>query len=177
MKKPIQYVVIALMLLSGAFAVWLPFYIWPKEVVVDFDGVMYQEGVSSSYDTVAISINGHINNRLFGGRTYLGKIIIDEMEVRDEWKTQTVKINFNSKGLGVMYYLDEEDSNYSLVPHAYISMGDMGSSIVLSLIGEGDVNTHMFAGSTFIAGPATDRAGAVEISNDLMEGFMEKPLE
>ncbi|MBN2851555.1 MAG: hypothetical protein JXQ23_02330, partial [Clostridia bacterium] len=112
-----------------------------------------------------------------GGRTYLGKIIIDKMEVREEWKTQTVKINFDTDGMGVMYYLDKEDSNYSLVPHAYVSMGDMGSSIVLSLIDEGDVNTHMLANSTMIAGPADDRSEAVMLSNELMKKYLDNEIK
>ena len=177
MKKPIQYLVIAMMILSGVFAIWLPLHIWPKEVVIDYDGIMYEEGNPSDYESVTISINGHINNRLFGGRTYLGKIIIDKMDVREDWKTQTVKINFNTKGMGIMYYLEEKDSDYSLVPHAYISIGDMGTSIVLSLIKDNNAETHMFAGSTLIVGPAVDRAGAVDISNELMEKFLDKPVE
>ena len=177
MKKPIQYIVIALMILSGVFAVWLPLHIWPKEVVIDYDGIMYLEGNPTSYETVSISLNGHINNRLFGGKTYLGKILIDKMEVREDWKTQTVKIDFNKKGMGVMYYLSEDDSKAKLVPHAFVSMGDMGSAIVLSLIKDNDAGTHMFSGSTLIAGPASERNGAVTISNELMEGFLETPLE
>jgi hypothetical protein len=177
MKKVIQYSVIAIMILSGIFAVWLPLHIWPKEVANDFEGVMFVEGDPQSFETVSISLNGHINNRLFGGRTYLGKIIIDKMDVREEWKTQNVRINFNSKGLGIMYYLDEKDSDYSLVPHAYVSMGDMAGSLAMSLIEEGKAEIHMFKGSTFFAGPAANRDEAIALSNDLMTKFLENPLE
>jgi len=177
MKKPMQYILLLVMILSAVFTVWLPIYIWPKEVVTEFDGIMFTEGDSMNYEEVNIQLNGHINKRMFGGERYLGKIIVDKMDVREEWKTQTVRINFNTKGLGVMYYLDESNDDAKLVPHAYVSIGDKGTSIVLSLIKDEDAETHMFADSMMIAGPAADRAGAVDLANDLMRKFLDDPLQ
>lgn len=177
MKKPMQYILLGIMILSAVFTVWLPIYIWPKEVSMEFDGIMFEEGNPSYSETVTIELRGHINKRMFGGRRYLGKIIIDKMDVRDEWATQTVRINLNTKGIGVMYYFDEKGTSSDLVPHAYVSMGNKGSSIVLSLIQDAKAETHMFPGSMMIAGPAADRAEAVDLSNELMKRFLDNPID
>ena len=80
MKKTMQYVLLAVMILSAVFTVWLPIYIWPKEVVTEFEGVMFVDGDPAITETVSIKLNGHLNKRMFGGERYLGKIVIDEME-------------------------------------------------------------------------------------------------
>lgn len=176
MKKPVQFLLLLVMIASAVFTVWFPIYIWPKEVVVEFQGVMFTDGDSSEYETVSIELNGHINKKMFGGERYLGKIIIDKMDVRKEWEEQTVRINFDTKGLGVMYYLDESTADYELVPHAIVSIGDKGSSVVLSLIGDATESTHMIQGSTMIAGPADDRSAGVSIANKLMKKYLDNPI-
>lgn len=172
MKKSIQYILLAVMIASAIFTVWFPIYIWPKEVEMRFEGVMFREGDPSYSETVSIELSGHINNRAFGGRKYLGKIIIDKMDVSEEFKTQTVQIKLNAKGLGVLYYLDETNGDYSLVPHAMVSMGNKGTSISLSFLEGNDPDNHMFEGSLMIAGAAMDREGAVDLSNRLMKNFL-----
>ena len=177
MKKPMQYLLLAVMIVSAIFTVWLPIYIWPKEVALEYDAVIFEEGNPAISEPATIQIKGHINNRMFGGRRYLGKIIIEELEVPEEWRTQTVRINFNIKGMGIMYFLEEKEGDYELVPFAYVSMGDKATSTVLSLIKDRDADTHMFAGSTMVAGPASDRAAAVRVSNELMNKFLDNPIE
>ena len=177
MKKPLQWLLLGVMILSAVFTVWLPIYIWPKEVNMEFDGIMYEEGNPSVYETTTIELSGHLNKRMFGGERFLGKIKIEKMDVSEEWKNQTVRVNFNTRGMGVLQYLDDSTGEYNLVPHAYVSIGEKGTSLVLSLIGDGDEETHIFAGSTMFAGPASNRAEAVELSNELMRKFLDNELK
>jgi hypothetical protein len=139
---------------------------------------MFRAGEADYEESVQVEVTGHMNNRIFGSKKFLGKILIDKMPLRDDFKDQTIQVKFNKKGLGMMVYLDESNGvdNRQLIPEAYIAMSKKGDEIAISFLEGGDTATHMFDQSLMIAGPATDRAQAVDKANELLAEVLDTPL-
>lgn len=167
------------MIAVSAAAVFLPIHIWPKEIKAEYEAAMFRAGDSDYTETVNVLVEGHMNNRLFGGKKFLGKILIDEMPIKDDFKEQTIQIKFNGKGLGMVVYRDDGNGagDYTLIPEAYITMTSKGDEIAISFFEDGDTNTHMFDGSLMIAGPATNRQQAITVSNKLFEKILDDPIK
>ncbi|MBN2557719.1 MAG: hypothetical protein JXB33_03070 [Clostridia bacterium] len=177
MGKMNKYAIYAIMLIVSAMALLLPLYVWPREVASEFEGVMFRDGDPSYHETVSIEIEGHMNKRLFGGRTFLGTVSIDKMPVRDDFKSQRIQVKFNSAGLGRLVYLETVDGVRSLKTEGFMSMSPEAGSLTIIFLEGADAEDFDFAGGLLIAGPATDRDGAVAAANSMFGDFIEKPLE
>lgn len=176
MKSFKKYGLLALMIVVAGLSVFLPIYIWPKEVDMEFDGVMFNGEVSYS-ETVHIEITGHINRRLFGGTLFLGKIKLDGSGISDEFQKQTVQIKYNLSDIGVLKYLDESTGKMRLVEKGFAAMPLDVSWLIISL-NEGDnVDDHKIEGSMIIAGPAVNRSEAVALANEIFDKLLEEPLK
>ncbi len=178
MKKLKKYIVLLIMIAASATAIFLPIHIWPKEVYSEYEAVMFRAGEPGYMETVNVEVEGYMNNRLFGGKKFLGKILIDEMPLRDDFKDQTIQIKFNGKGLGMMVYLDDSNGtgDYSFIPEGHIAMNKTGEKIAISFLEGGDTATYVFDGSLMIAGPAATREQAVSVSNMLFDKVLDNPI-
>lgn len=154
------------MILVSAFSVFLPLYIWPKDVGNEIDAVMYTEGDNSVYTEVFVDIDGHFNRRLFGGTKFTGKIRFEGTGFREDYYSQNVSIKFDSDGIGILRYLDESGQTLKLVQKGYICMPMDVSYIVVSWGDIEDINEHDVRGSTIVAGPVQDINSAVSLTGE-----------
>ena len=172
-KKMQKYGLIALMIIVAAFSVFLPLYIWPREVWNEFDAVMFTEGKTSEYIEVSIDIDGHMNRRLFGGSRFAGKIKLEGSGLPEEYYTQNISIRLDANGIGILRYLDEGGEEIKLVQKGYVSMPMDVSYILISWGDAEDIGNHDVRGSTVIAGPFEDEASAESFFISKFAKFMD----
>ncbi|MFO7611051.1 MAG: hypothetical protein R6W99_00990 [Clostridia bacterium] len=177
MGKMNKYAIYAIMLIVSVVALLLPLYVWPKEVASEFEGAMFRDGDSSYHEAVSIEITGHMNKRLFGGRTFLGKISMDKMPVKEDFRNQRIQIKFNSAGVGRLVYLETVDGVRSLKTEGFISMSLKADSIAIIFLEGADAGDFDFGGGLLIAGPASNRSEAVAGANSMFGISIAKPLE
>ena len=173
MKSMKKYGIIALMLVAAAFSVFLPIYIWPKDVANEFDAVMYTEGFASEYTEVHVDISGHFNRRLFGGTRFIGKVKLEGTGLPEEYYTQNVNVRFDRDDIGVLKYFDESGEQLRLVDKGYISMPMDVSYVIISWGESEDINNHDISGSTIITGPVPDISAAENFVSDKLSKLMD----
>ena len=171
-----KYGIIALMIIVSGFSVFLPLYIWPKEIVNEFDAVMINEEASYS-EMVSVKIDGHMNRKLFGGTRFTGKIKLEGSDLPEDYQSQNIQIKFGSDGIGVLKYLDESGEKLRLVEKGYISMPMNASYIVVSLIEGEDVEQADISVGVFIAGPSSKREHIIVLVNEKFKKILEQPLK
>ena len=176
MKVFRKYGIIALMIIISGFSVFLPLYIWPKEVVNEFDAVMISEETTYS-ETVTVKIDGHMNRRLFGGTRFTGKIKLEGSDLSEDFQSQNIQLKFGSDGIGILKYLDESGEKLRLVEKGYISMPMNASYIVVSLIEGEDVEQADIFDGVFIAGPASQREHIIALINEKLIRILDEPLK
>lgn len=176
MKSFKKYGILALMLVVAGLSVFLPIYIWPKEVDVEFDGIMFNEETTYS-ETVHIEISGHINKRLIGGTLFLGKIKLEGSNISEEYQKQTIQIKLNLSHIGILKYLDESTGSRRLVEKGFVAMPIDVNMIAISLAEGETVDDHEIPGSLIIAGPAASRSEAVSLANEIFFKLLEEPLK
>ena len=170
-----KYGIIALMILISAFSVFLPLYIWPKEVANEFDAVIISEEQVYT-DSIAVEISGHMNRRLFGGTRFTGKIKMDYSGLPDEFIEQNIQIKFDLAGIGVLKYLDESGERLQMVEKGFVAMPLDVSYIVISINDGESIKEHKVNGSIIIAGPAKTREQALDIANESFKKILNAPI-
>jgi hypothetical protein len=175
MKGSKKYGIIAIMIIASAFSVFLPIYVWPKDVSNEFDAVMF-DADSSLEEIVSVNIRGHMNRRLFGGIRYTGKIKIEGSSLPDEYVSQNIQLKFGTDGIALLRYLDESGEKLKLVQKGYVHMPLDIQYIVISITdGENAKEANVNEGY-FIAGPATGRQDILGMVNEKLEKILDDPI-
>jgi len=176
MKVFRKYGIIALMIIISGFSVFLPLYIWPKEVFNEFDAMMISEETSYS-EMVTVKIDGHMNRKLFGGTRFTGKIKLEDSDLSEDYQSQNIQLNFGSDGIGILKYLDESGEKLRLVEKGYVSMPMNASYIVVLLIDGEDVEQADITDGIFIAGPSSQREQILALVNEKFNKILDEPLK
>lgn len=177
MNKGIKkYGIIGLMILVSAFSVFLPLYIWPKEVASEYEAVMFEEGTGTS-QVITVDIDGHFNRRLFGGTKFLGKIKMEGSPLPERYQEQNIQIKFGRDQVGVLIYLEENDGKMRLVQKGYASMPKDLSYAVIVLTGGEKVADANFKDGLFIAGPSSTKEQSISLVNEKFRKLLEEPIE
>ena len=176
MKVFRKYGIIALMIIISGFSVFLPLYIWPKEVFNEFDAVMISEE-AAYMETVSVTVNGHMNRKLFGGTRYTGKIKLIGSGLSEDYQSQNIQIKFGIDGIGLLKYIDESGEKLRLVEKGYVYMPMDASYIVIALIFGEDVEQADVMEGVFIAGPASERLQVLALVNEKFEKILDEPFE
>ena len=175
MSKLNKYGIIALMIIISGFSIFLPLYIWPKEVFNEFDAVMFIDE-AEAMQTVSVRIDGHMNKRLFGGTRFTGKVKLEGSEMPEEYYTQNIRINFGTDGIGVLVYLDESTENMRLVDKGYICM-PLDVSYLVAVITKGeDVKEADATDGIFIVGPSHDKTQVLALVNEKLGKVLDEEI-
>lgn len=177
MNKGIKkYGIIALMIVVSAFSVFLPLYIWPKEVANEFEAIMFEEETGTS-QVITVDIDGHFNKRLFGGTKFLGEIKMEGSSLPESYQDQNIQIKFDRDQIGVLIYLEEDDGDTRLVQKGYASIPkDLSYVVIVLTEGEkvADVNAE---DGIFIAGPSNSKEESIILVNEKFNKLLEEPIE
>ncbi len=161
-KKLIYCIVIILLIASVAF------YFYPRDISLQYDGIMYRLGDAKDSQTIKISINGYISKGLFKGDTFDGTISIGD------WQLPKIHMRFDKFDRGNVFYFDESLGEY----RAYGDMisRDIRKELTITVLEkdkENDGGSSWSSGNgLMISAPASNRKDALEISNRLMKDIL-----
>ncbi|GAA0488274.1 hypothetical protein GCM10008986_12390 [Salinibacillus aidingensis] len=170
------------MILVTAVLLFTLWYIYPKPYTHTFEGVRYQLGSENMgmEEPVTIKLDGEIQNRLFGNRTFRGTILIDGQNIPPENAGEVgIQFDIKDRGDGVKYTVIKEDENY---PSLYF----LGTIFLNQQLGELALTIHdqRESGSRWsskdgmmITAPAGNRSEALSTANKLMSEILQQPLE
>ena len=170
-----KYGIIALMILISAFSIFLPLYIWPKEVANEFEAVMFEDGTGTA-QIITVEIDGHFNRRLFGGTKFLGEIKMEGAPLPESYQEQNIQIKFGRDQVGVLIYLEENDGNIRLVQKGFASMPkDLSYAVIVLTEGEKVADANVDDG-LFIAGPSTNKEQSITLVNEKFSKVLVEPI-
>lgn len=171
-----KYGIIALMILASAFSIFLPIYIWPKEVNTKFEAVMFEQGTETS-QVITVKIDGHFNRRFFGGTKFLGDIEMEGAPLQESYQEQSIQIKFGLDQVGVLIYLEESDGDMRLVEKGYASIPkDLSYAVIVLTDGE-EIKEANVEDGVFIAGPSTEKDNILALINEKLDKLLDEPIE
>ena len=161
-RRIISYALIVL------FIMFSMIYFYPREINSEYDAIMYRLGDSNYSENIKVSITGYISKGFLKGDKFEGTITIGDN------KLSKINTRFDNFGRGLLFCFDEDTGDYG-------SYGDMFSNkrmkeFTICILEE---DKQRKGGKTWspvdglmISAPASNRAEALEISNNLMEDVL-----
>lgn len=173
-KRLFAFAICFLVLLEAVFFVW--FYS-PKPLNHTFEGISYQLGTNQNVKPEIIHIEGTLQRNWNGARTFSGIIEIEDEEL--PIPNHEITIKFETEGRGSMRYSGFSEGK--LYSHSYGSLyieKDFSSFTIAKYIHEKDFRRSSWSGKDglMISAPASNRAEALTLSNELMENYLRNPL-
>ncbi|WP_337100044.1 hypothetical protein [Paenibacillus sp. YIM B09110] len=174
MKK----ILLALAVIIGiSLIVYLVYVFYPKEVDLNAQGIKYQLGNQSDAleQPVTIHIMGKMYRSFSGNRTFKGTVDIEGEELPVPENQREIVINFYKGRNGVLAYPYNKDAMpyIYMVGQIYINRDFSRAAIAVLDKQQGDQGQWSGENGLMIAVPAANRSDALNISNELMNKYLD----
>ena len=177
MKKTSKIIIGILLIIIVAGLITWAIYSWPVKVDQTINGITYKCGELDYSEKMTLVLDGHYYHHIFKSDEYIGKIYIVEMELKDSISKQNItNITFSMKIGGGLYYQDfsnQSGSGYTFF--GGVLLNPKGPEVVITIQDEsGGWNS---GNGIVFAAPASDRAQAISLTNELMDDVLTLPIE
>jgi hypothetical protein len=170
-------VLIAALLLFAAAAVGLVYWFYPQTVDFEARGMKFRLGAEAAVEErpLKVSIQGKIYRNFKGERTFKGTVELEgeDIPVPEDQRAVEIKryFSWNAYALTYPYF---ENGMPRIHSQGTLFVNDDFSKIAIALFEhEGDEGHWGADDGLVIAAPASNRAEAVALSNEVMREFLQ----
>ncbi|HPQ48043.1 MAG TPA: hypothetical protein PLP30_11785 [Clostridia bacterium] len=177
MKKNLAVIIVLALVILGLVTA-AAIYLWPVRIDRETDGILYRANLPSYSEEMVLRMDGSYFRKPFSDNEFLGIFHIDGIDLPDNLNPEgNVNIHFDKNGQGGLFYMSPETAEWYSIGTVYFDLRSQKITVAIfedAGTGSGDWSS---AGGLIFSAPSQDRGEAVEITNELLDYVLIKPIK
>lgn len=169
------YVYLLLICLGIVMIMFVVYSYYPKEVLINTQGIKYRLGNVEYEQSIHVLIKGKMYKSFSGNRTFRGVIELEGEEVPVPQSQRQLELHFYKEYQAVLIYPYFENGKiyHHLVGTLYLDRDFTKATIALLEKKDNQQGSWDGTNGLMVTAPASNRREAIEISNELMNEYID----